>query len=149
MGQFVDWVKKTFIGGEDDDGYDESTESDKKIAIAEEKEYRRSASHEKRGNVVSINQTVQLEVVLEKPDTYEQATEIAKNINDKKAVVLNLESTNKEVARRILDFLTGVTFANEGKVQRVSNSTYLITPKNVGMTGEMVGELENNGYISQ
>ena len=149
MGQFVDWVKKTFIGGEDDDGYDESTEGDKKIAIAEEKEYRRSSSHERHGNVVSINQTVQLEVVLEKPDTYEQATEIAKNINDKKAVVLNLESTNKEVARRILDFLTGVTFANEGKVQRVSNSTYLITPKNVGMTGEMVGELENNGYISQ
>ena len=63
MGQFVDWVKKTFIGGEDEDGYDESTESDKKIAIAEEKEYRRSTSHEKHGNVASINQTVQLSLL--------------------------------------------------------------------------------------
>lgn len=148
MGQFVDWVKKTFIGGEDEEGYEEGLENDRKISIADDSDYRKVSSHEKRGNVVSINQTVQLEVVLEKPDTYEQATEIARNINDKKAVVLNLESTNKEVARRILDFLTGVTFANEGKVQRVSNSTYLITPRNVGMTGEMVGELENNGYIS-
>ncbi len=61
-------------------------------------------------------------------------------------VVLNLEDTKKEVSRRIIDFLSGVAYANGGKIKRVSTSTYIITPYNVDLTGdEVMDELENNG----
>ena len=60
-------------------------------------------------------------------------------------VVLNLEQTNKDIARRLLDFLSGVAYANEGKIKKVAISTYIITPYNVDILGDLIDELENNG----
>ena len=104
---------------------------------------------ERRSNkVVNIHTTTQLQVVLVKPDRYENASEIADHLREKRTVVLNLESTNKEVARRLLDFLSGVTYAHGGKIKKVALSTYIITPYNVDILGDLIDELENNGlYI--
>lgn len=99
-----------------------------------------------RGNkVVNINATAQLQVVLVRPDKFENATEIADHLKDKRTVVINLEQTNKEIARRLLDFLSGVAYAFQGKIQKVANSTFLITPYNVGIMGDIIDELESNG----
>jgi len=99
-----------------------------------------------RGNkVVNINATAQLQVVLVKPNKFENATEIADHLKDKRTVVINLEQTNKEIARRLLDFLSGVAYAFQGKIQKVANSTFLITPYNVGIMGDIIDELESNG----
>ena len=95
--------------------------------------------------VVNIHTTTQLQVVLVKPDKFEAASEIADHLRDKRTVVLNLESTNKDVARRLLDFLSGVAYANEGKIKKVAISTYIITPFNVDILGDLIDELENNG----
>ncbi len=101
---------------------------------------------EHRGNkVVNIHTTTQLQVVLVKPEKFENASEIADHLRDKRTVVLNLESTNKEIARRLLDFLSGVAYANEGKIKKVAISTYIITPYNVDILGDLIDELENNG----
>ena len=62
-------------------------------------------------------------------------------------VVLNLESTNRDIARRLLDFLSGVAYANNGQIKRVANSTYIITPYNVDVMGDLIDELENNGMF--
>ena len=100
----------------------------------------------RRGNkVVNIHTTTQLQVVLVKPEKFEAASEIADHLRDKRTVVLNLESTNKDVARRLLDFLSGVAYANEGKIKKVAISTYIITPYNVDILGDLIDELENNG----
>ncbi len=87
----------------------------------------------------------QLQVILVKPERHEDASAIADHLNDKKTVVLNLESTNKEVARRLFDFLSGVAYANGGRVERVANSTFLITPYNIDFKGDLIDELENSG----
>ena len=101
---------------------------------------------ERRSNkVVNIHTTTQLQVVLVKPDRFENASEIADHLREKRTVVLNLESTNKEIARRLLDFLSGVAYANEGKIKKVAISTYIITPYNVDILGDLIDELENNG----
>ena len=101
---------------------------------------------ERRGNkVVNIRAATQLQVVLVKPDRFENASEIADHLREKRTVVLNLESTNKEIARRLLDFLSGVAYANEGKIKKVAISTYIITPYNVDLLGDLIDELENNG----
>lgn len=95
--------------------------------------------------VVNIRAATQLQVVLVKPERFENASEIADHLREKRTVVLNLESTNKEIARRLLDFLSGVTYANEGKIKKVAISTYIITPYNVDILGDLIDELENNG----
>lgn len=95
--------------------------------------------------VVNINATTQLQVILVKPDRYDQVSDIADHLRDKQAVVLNLESTNKDVARRLVDFLSGCAYALDGKIKKVAISTYLITPYNVDVVGDLVEELENSG----
>lgn len=106
----------------------------------------RAAADAKRGNkVVNIHATAQLQVVLVKPERFDDASTVADHLNAKRTVVLNLESSNKEVARRILDFLSGVAYANDGQIKKVANCTYIITPYNVGLMGDLLDELENNG----
>ena len=95
--------------------------------------------------VVNIHTTTQLQVVLVKPDRFENAAEIADHLREKRTVVLNLEQTNKEVSRRILDFLSGAAYAQEGKVKKVAANTYIITPYHVDIEGDLIDELENNG----
>ena len=103
----------------------------------------------RENKVVNIHTTTQLQVVLVKPDRFEQASEIADHLRDKRTVVLNLESTQKEISRRLLDFLSGVAYAHEGKIKKVAISTYIITPYNVDILGDLINDLENNGlYFS-
>ena len=105
-----------------------------------------SMEEERRSNkVVNIRAATQLQVVLVKPDKFDDASAIADHLREKRTVVLNLESTNKEIARRLLDFLSGVAYANEGKIKKVAISTYIITPYTVDILGDLIDELENNG----
>ena len=97
--------------------------------------------------VVNIHATAQLQVVLFKPERFgEETCGIADELIKMHTVVLNLENTNKDVSRRIIDFLSGVAYANGGKIKRVATSTFIITPYIVDLTGDVVlDELENNG----
>lgn len=100
----------------------------------------------RKGNkVMNIHATAQLQVVLVKPERFDDASTVADHLNSKRTVVLNLESANKDVARRILDFLSGVAYANDGQIKKVANCTFIITPYNVGVMGDLLDELENNG----
>ena len=158
---FMDELKKLthpYSEPEEDDydDYDEFSEDPlfKKLKAYndEEDSYSRSTpaaqdTQTTRGGnkVVNINATTQLQVVLVKPDRFDLVSDIADHLRDKQAVVLNLESTNKDVARRLVDFLSGCAYALDGKIKKVAISTYLITPYNVDVVGDLVEELENNG----
>ena len=102
--------------------------------------------NERRSNkVVNIHTTTQLQVVLVKPERFENASEIADHLREKRTVVLNLESTNKDIARRLIDFLSGVAYAGDGKIKKVSANTYIITPYSVDLMGDLIDELESSG----
>ena len=105
----------------------------------------RSPVDSRRGKVVNIHATTQLKVVLVKPERFETASEIADHLKEKRTVVMNLESTHKDIARRLVDFLSGCAYALDGKIKKIAISTYLITPYNVDVVGDLVEELENNG----
>lgn len=105
------------------------------------------AVQRKNSKIVNINATTQLQVVLVKPERFDDASSIADHLNNKKTVVLNLESTNKEISRRLVDFLSGVAYANKGQIKRVANSTFIITPTNVDILGDLLDELENSGMF--
>ena len=105
-----------------------------------------SAGPDRRGSkVVNIHTTAQLQVVLVKPESFDNVSDIAERLRAKHAVVLNLEQTNKDVARRLVDFLSGCAYALDGKIKKVAISTYIITPYNVDIVGDLIDELENNG----
>lgn len=110
------------------------------------REERRSYSTDGRGGkVVNIHATTQLKVVLVKPERFENASEIADHLKEKRTVVINLESTNKDIARRLIDFLSGVAYAGEGKIKKVAANTYIITPYHVDIMGDLIDELESSG----
>ncbi len=150
---FLDKVKN-MVNVSEDDYYDE-LESDDFQAEAQQDDYEepRRQSHRAReskgtpDNVVNIHTTAQLQVVLAKPESFEEARAVADNLNEKRTVVLNLESANRDVARRLVDFLSGVAYANGGQFKRVANSTFIITPYNVNVMGDLLDELENNGVF--
>ena len=92
------------------------------------REYQEPPRRNNGGKVVNIHATTQLQVVLVKPDRFENAAEIADHLREKRTVVLNLESTNKDIARRLLDFLSGVAYANEAKSKRWPSLLILLRP---------------------
>ncbi len=135
---------------DEDEEYDTVDDSMDFVSKPEEKAAEPSAygaadAAKKSNKVVNIHATAQLQVVLVKPERFEDASAVADHLNAKRTVVLNLESANKDVARRILDFLSGVAYANDGQIKKVANCTFIITPYNVGIMGDLLDELENNG----
>ena len=149
---FMDELKK-IIHPYDDEDYDyeddfEEPSRDSRSPFDDRKEDRRSEERradDRHNKVVNIHATTQLKVVLVKPERFENASEIADHLKEKRTVVLNLDSTNKDVARRLIDFLSGVAYAGEGKIKKVAANTYIITPYHVELEGDLIDELESNG----
>lgn len=83
-----------------------------------------------------------LELKVVKPERYDNVSQIANHLLNRRTVVLNLEETNKETARRLLDFLSGVTYSINGNLKRVANNTYVITPCNVDVSGDQLKRKE-------
>ena len=120
MGIFDELKKLTHPYDDEDEEYEDFEEPRERSF-----EDRRNKAEDRRNKVVNIHATTQLK--------------------DKRTVVLNLESTNKDVARRLVDFLSGVAYAGEGKIKKVAANTYIITPYHVDIEGDLIDELENNG----
>nr|WP_317411942.1 cell division protein SepF [uncultured Solibaculum sp.] len=146
----LDKMKNIMSGPDEEYDYDYEEETDEMDDIIsrqpEEEPEEQPVRETKRANkVVNIHATAQLQVVLVKPERFEDASSIADHLNAKRTIVLNLEQTNKDVSRRLVDFLSGVAYANNGQIKRASTNTYIITPYNVGIMGDLLDELENSG----
>lgn len=139
-----------------DDGYFDETDGEELDyePLPKESSARNTLSSERRTpavphgtRVVDIHTTAKLQVVLKKPENFDDATPIADELLDKRTVVLNLENTPKEHASKLLCFLSGVAYANGGKLKKIANNTYIITPYNVDVMGDLLDELESNGMF--
>ena len=95
----------------------------------------------RKGKVVPLNAQGQMvKMVISQPTTFEQSEEICSLLKEKKSVIVNLEYVNKDVARRIVDFISGGVYALDGHIQKISNSIFLIAPVNYEITNEMARE---------
>lgn len=145
---FFDNIKRMISPLSDEDDDYEEIFDDRDSPFIDERPRsidRSSAIDSRRGKVVNIHATTQLKVVLVKPERFEAASEIADHLKEKRTVVVNLESTHKDIARRLIDFLSGVAYAGEGKIKKVAANTYIITPYSVDIQGDLMDELESNG----
>ncbi|MGN0487745.1 MAG: cell division protein SepF [Ruminococcus sp.] len=147
MAGFVDKFKRLWDAPEDeyDTDYDEYG-----YAEEEQDDYDDVPSYStptRRNKVVNISATAKLQVAIFKPERFgEETRAIADELIKTHTVVLNLEETNKDMSRRIIDFLSGVAYAHRGKIKRVASSTFIIIPNNVDLTGDdLLDELENSG----
>ena len=90
--------------------------------------------------VVNMPQTQQVKMVICQPTTFEQSESICNLLKEKKSIIVNLEYVNKDVARRIVDVVSGAVHALDGNLQKVSNSIFLVAPFNYDITNEMARE---------
>ncbi len=154
MAGFVDKFKRMWDAPDDEYEYDEYGYADDGAEEPEEYEERSGRRNEAvdytsrgRSKVVNINATAKLQVAIFKPERFgEETRTIADELINTHTVVLNLEDTNKDMSRRIIDFLSGVAYAHNGKIKKVATSTFIIIPNNVDLTGDdLLDELENSG----
>ena len=146
MSIFDEFKKLTHPYEDEDDDYEDFEDDSQVRDVFEER--RPSRSESRNGKVVNIHATTQLKVILRKPKQFKDASEIADELKDKRTVVLNLETTDKGEARRLIDFLSGVAYAGEGKIKKIAANTYIITPYHVDIEGgEVIDELENSGFF--
>lgn len=121
----------------------------------EEVEDRKIFGRKTKDKVVAMPQANAIKMVISQPTTFEQSDEICSFLKEKKSVIVNLEYVNKDVARRIVDFISGGVYALDGYIQKISNSIFLVAPSNYEITNEMAREeiksklsvswLKNNG----
>jgi len=99
--------------------------------------------------VVNMPQTQQVRMVISQPTNFEQAEEICSYLKNRKSVIVNLEYVNKDVARRIVDVMSGAVHALDGHIQKISNSIFLIAPTYYEISTEMArDELKNKLSVS-
>ncbi len=152
-GAFMNKVWDLF--GADSAEHEEDFEEGYDNEIEEEEMYDDKKMFGKRNKVVAMPQTNAIKMVISQPTTFEQSDEICSFLKEKKSVIVNLEYVNKDVARRIVDFISGGVYALDGYIQKVSNSIFLVAPSNYEITNEMAREeiksklsvswLKNNG----
>lgn len=160
---FFDKIKDIMSASDEDEGYEDNAVETTAKEAAQSNDYYststtgRSYEREKttqfpsdrkaKGTVGRVNN--QLQVALVKPERFEDVPAIADHLADGRTVVLNLEAANRDTQRRLLDFLSGAAYAHGGRIKKVANSTFIITPSNVDVMGELlIEELEgNNNYL--
>lgn len=105
----------------------------------EEREYV-APTFSKKNKVVGMPGVQPVKVVISQPNTFEQSEEICEHLKEKKSIIVNLEYVNKDVARRIIDFISGAVYSLDGNIQKISNSIFLVAPFNYEITNEVLKE---------
>ena len=130
--------------GVDTAGEDYEEEAEVEQEPEQESEEGRNFWNRRNNKVVNMPQTEQIKMVISQPTTFEQSEAICDLLKEKKSVIVNLEYVNKDVARRIVDFISGGVYALDGYIQKVSNSIFLVAPSNYEITNEMAREEMKN-----
>ena len=147
MSGLVQKFKEMWLPSEDEYDYEYEDQAEEQDEVEEKSHAKERAKRNVNNRVVNIHATAKLQVVLFKPEKFgEETRTIADELLKMHTIVLNLEDTSKDSARRIIDFLSGVAYANGGQIKMVATDTFVITPYNVDLTGtEVIDELENSG----
>ncbi|MBQ3045753.1 MAG: cell division protein SepF [Clostridia bacterium] len=152
--QFINVSDDDYIDGADtayEDDFDYSPAQPQAPATRQAQQARTERTTGASNNVVNINSSKQNagqpkpHVVFQKIDRFEEVGEVADILNEKRIVILNLETCPNDVSQRIIDFLYGVAYANHGDFKKVAGRAYIITPYNVPVSGELLDELSGMG----
>ncbi len=119
---------------------EEYEDENQEVEVEEEDNKKNKLWDRKSSKVVTLPQQQQIRMVISQPTTFDQAEDICDLLKEKQSVIVNLEYVNKDIARRIIDVVSGAVHALDGHIQKVSNSIFLIAPYNYEITNEMARE---------
>ncbi len=129
---------------ENEDIYELEDEKEKEEEVEE-----RGIFGNRKSKITSMPQVQSVKMVITQPTSFEQSEEICNYLKDKKSIIINLEYVNKDVARRIIDFLSGAVHALNGHIQKISNSIFLVAPTNYDIESDLAREeLKNKLSVS-
>ena len=115
----------------------------------EDREFSLTPNNNKKNKVVGMPGVQQVKVIISQPNSFEQSEEICEHLKEKKSIIVNLEYVNKDVARRIIDFISGAVYALDGNIQKISNSIFLVAPYNYEITNEILkDDIKNKVSVS-
>lgn len=130
-----------FVGWEDEEEMDEQEEPVKDELS--QPQFLQSSSKKQQNKVVNIHSSSQFKLVVMQPESFDDSQDICDHLKNKKPVVVNLEDVDKELAQRIVDFLSGAVYALDGNIQKVSVGIFVIAPNNVDIMGDFKDEFKN------
>jgi len=110
--------------------------------VEEEEPEKKGFFGSKISKIVSMpqSQSQQVRMVITQPTSFEQSEEICNYLKERKSVIVNLEYVNKDVARRIVDFISGSVHALDGHIQKISNAIFLVAPVNYEIASDLARE---------
>lgn len=120
------------------DNMEEELEDQQEVAVTSAKPQIESVSTTKKSNVVNLHSTsTPMKVVVVEPTNYDEVQDICNNLKSKKPIIINFENVDKDVARRMVDFISGAVYALDGTIQKVSNGIIVVAPSNVDILGNL------------
>ncbi|AUG57855.1 cell division protein SepF [Acetivibrio saccincola] len=122
-----------FVGWEteDEEEFEEIEEQEEVKDEIERPQFMQSLNRKTQNKIVNIHSTSQFKVVVLQPEKFEDAKDVCDHLKNKKPIVVNLSSVQKELAQRIVDFLSGSVYGLDGNIQKVSNDIFIVAPHNV------------------
>ncbi|HWQ72063.1 MAG TPA: cell division protein SepF [Desulfitobacteriaceae bacterium] len=141
MPKFMDKVIEIMGFGDEEPEVELEREEDKEIAREDVRVSRRNAQ------VLSLHSQKQMRVVVFEPKSFEDSQNIADQLKNRRPVIVNLENADKILAKRVVDFISGTTYALNGNMQKVGNSIFLFVPNNVEISGEIRDDLCERGIF--
>ena len=132
---------------------EEEEEEEQEFIMEEKKEVEKPRGHvsmiqnAKKGKIVDIHATTQFQVVVMQAQKFDDVIDIADHLKSKKPVVVNMEGADTELVRRMIDFISGVVYAIDGGIQKISKVILLVTPYNVEIMGDFQNELRSKGVF--
>lgn len=160
---WIDKVKGVIMGPDDEEDYgdyqDEVYEENERdfdfLSNSSSKDFEEPrpefSSSYRQSKVVDFNsapssQSAKPHVVVAKLEKFEDVGEVTKSINDKRIVIINLETASNDITQRIIDFIYGVTIANKAELKRVAYRTYMVKPYGYDYVGGIDDEYESGGF---
>lgn len=148
MGKFKSMFNKfLYDNDEEQTGYEGYTAEDEEIDFISGEDDDVAPAESKSGTTIASGSPIEMVVV--KPVKLETVTQIADHLVDRKTILLNLEDSNKETARRLIDFLNGVAYAINGDLRKVATNTYVVTPSNVELSGEKLASTQEEAFSKE
>lgn len=135
MLNFVGWET------EDEEEFEELEEQEETKVDIERPQFIQSLSKKNQNKVVNIHSTSQFKVIVLQPENFDDAKDVCDHLKNKKPIVINLSSVQKDVAQRIVDFLSGSVYGLDGNIQKVSNDIFIVAPHNVDIMSHIKEEI--------
>lgn len=134
-----------FVGWEADEEEEDLLEEESEATMDEpsQPQFIQTSSRRHQNKVVNIHSASSFKVVVTQPETFDDAQSACDHLKNKKPVIVNLEELDKDLAQRIIDFLSGAVYGLDGNIQKVSNGIFVVAPNNVDIMGDFKDELRN------